>query len=756
MKNIGVVQLASYSSPAIVQEKNKDWVKYGEDDNYYQYLIDLYHTSPTNNACVRGTADLIYGQGLEVIKADRHLKGYLEYKMLFEDDCIRKLTLDLKMLGQCAIQLVKSKDKSRYAKAYHFPVQTLRAEKANEDGEIEGYYYHHDWAKKKRTEQPKRFPAFGFDEADKECILFIKPYSTGSEYYAPVDYQGGTQWSELEGEISNYHLNNIKNGLAPSMLINFNNGEPPEETKDIIEGQIADKFSGSSNAGRFIIAFNDNADSKADITPIQLSDAHNQYQFLSDECMRKIMVSHRITSPMLLGIKDTSGLGNNADEIKTASTLFDNTVIRPFQNLIISAVKKVLIANKTPVDLYFKTLQPLEFTDLSGKNVDSTTQEKEYGFSVQMSAVSSVDGMPLYSTPEEAIAKASSMGCKGYHAHNTAEGKTLYMPCEDHNQTVNLADSYTDYPQGASSNAKRALEWVEKHGWGSCGEATGKRRASQLANKEPISRDTIARMASFKRHQQHKDVPYSEGCGGLMWDAWGGDAGINWAIRKLEEIDSQKQSQQLSCDHVELTDEVEAEWLEFLEDKGEIINEDEWELIEEVEADPDEPMPTELTARYSSPDKKSKDDKGIYKIRYRYGPNKLKENSRHFCKQMIASRNKGVVYRREDIDIMSRNGVNSDFAPKGKASYSIWKFKGGVYCHHAWYRLTYRRKSEAGRGSMVKPLTPSEKSSGRRDMDNYNPVPNSEANRDGVPFNPPSWDTAKTRPIDMPSKGKLQ
>lgn len=101
-----------------------------------------------------------------------------------------------------------------------------------------------------------------------------------------------------------------------------------------------------------------------------------------------------------------------------------------------------------------------------------------------------------------------------------------------------FAESYTDYPESATNNAKRALEWADKNGWGSCGEATGKARANQLANREPISRDTIARMASFKRHQQHKDVPYSEGCGGLMWDAWGGTSGVEWAINKLKEIDN--------------------------------------------------------------------------------------------------------------------------------------------------------------------------------------------------------------------------
>lgn len=99
-------------------------------------------------------------------------------------------------------------------------------------------------------------------------------------------------------------------------------------------------------------------------------------------------------------------------------------------------------------------------------------------------------------------------------------------------------DTYNDYPKAASNNAKRALKWVEKNGWGRCGEATGKQRANQLAKGERISRDTIARMASFKRHQQYKDVPYDEGCGGLMWDAWGGDEGVAWAIRKLKQIDN--------------------------------------------------------------------------------------------------------------------------------------------------------------------------------------------------------------------------
>ena len=105
-------------------------------------------------------------------------------------------------------------------------------------------------------------------------------------------------------------------------------------------------------------------------------------------------------------------------------------------------------------------------------------------------------------------------------------------------------ESYTDYPESAKNAAKKALDWAEKNGWGSCGTPVGKMRANQLAKGEPISEETISRMASFARHAQNKDVPYSEGCGGLMWDAWGGTAGIEWASNKLEEINKTNMSKQ--------------------------------------------------------------------------------------------------------------------------------------------------------------------------------------------------------------------
>ncbi len=373
--SIKIVELASYTAPKITENKKDEWVSYGDDNNYYQHLIDLYNASPTNNAAINGISQMIFGRGLDATDSSKKLEEYAMMKSLFADDCVRKLSYDLKLMGQCAMQVVYDKPHKRIIEVAHFPIETLRTGKANEEGVIDSYYYFNDWSKIKPSDKPMRFSAFGSSNDEIE-ILCVKPYRAGFYYYSPVDYQGGIQYAELEEEISNYHLNNIKNGLAPSMMLSFNNGIPDEETQQIIERKIQQKWGGTSNAGKFILSFSDNAESSATMETVQLSDAHNQYQFLSDESMRKIMVAHRIISPMLLGIKDSTGLGNNADELKTASILFDNTVIRPFQELLLSAFDKVLSFNNASLNLYFKTLQPLEFVDLENAITKEQVEEE--------------------------------------------------------------------------------------------------------------------------------------------------------------------------------------------------------------------------------------------------------------------------------------------------------------------------------------------------------------------------------------------
>lgn len=364
MSEIRIVNLSSYTTPTVVEDNRKEWVAYGADNAYYSHLIDRYNGSATNNAIINGMSVMIYGKGLHATDASRKPDQYAQMKALFSRKCMRKVTFDLKALGQAAFQVIYNKDKSKVVQVEHMPIETLRFEKMNDDGEIEGYFYSKDWSKiRKKGFEPTRIPAFGYGQKGEALEIYcIKPYRSGFYYYSPVDYQGAIPYASLEEEVANYHLNNIKNSLSPSMLINFNNGVPSEEERELIERRIHEKYSGTSNSGNVILAFNDNKDMAATIDPIQLSDAAEQYQFLADESMRKLMVGHRVTSPMLMGIKDNSGLGNNADELKTASLLFHNTVIKPIQELIIDAVDDILAINEIALNIYFKTLQPLELS----------------------------------------------------------------------------------------------------------------------------------------------------------------------------------------------------------------------------------------------------------------------------------------------------------------------------------------------------------------------------------------------------------
>jgi len=282
-QNVRILNLSSYEAPEVKEVHNRDWVSWGADNNYFGRLIELDTSSPTNARCNNGIADMVFGRGIESTNSELLPEHYVRMKKLLRPREIKKVVIDRKKLGQGAIKLTYNRNKTKILKVSHFPMETLRAEKANSKGIIQAYYYHPNWADAKPSDKPKRIPCFKHGgKSQREEIYVIKPYRSGFYYYSTPDYQACLQYADLECEVSNYHISNIQNGLAPSLFINFNNGIPNEETQGAIERKINDKFSGSSNAGRTIIAFNESKETQAEIEAIHLPDAHAQYQFLSD------------------------------------------------------------------------------------------------------------------------------------------------------------------------------------------------------------------------------------------------------------------------------------------------------------------------------------------------------------------------------------------------------------------------------------------------------------------------------------------
>ena len=601
MNDLRIVNLSTYTSPEIIETSNKEWVSYGANNAYFQYLIDRYNGSPTNNAIINGISQMIYGRGLDALNSNKKPAQYAQMISLLKKDMVRKVCYDLKLMGQCAMQVIYSKDRKTIAQVEHIPVENLRAEKCNDKGEIEAYYYSDNWSKVKNVGSTLRIPAYGFSKENIE-IMYVKPYRAGYKYYSSPDYAGGLQYAELEQEISNYHLNNILNGLAPSMLINFNNGTPNAEERQMLENRIYEKFSGSSNAGKFILAFNDNPESAATIEPIQLSEAHLQYQFLSDESSKKVMVSHRVVSPMLLGIKDSSGLGNNAEELETASILMENTVIQPFQTLLIDAFDTILAYNQISLKLYFKTLQPLQFKDLENV-MDSETMEEE----------------------------------------------------------------------------------------------TGVKLSEQLP--EDLGEEILSKLIDLGESEEDLLAEYD--------------------LEHEAEVDYELEDQ---------LDEVITDL--NTEDDSTVLSKI-WNFVSTGKATP---------YRESEQDGTSKQDsqKGVeFLVRYKY-TRRVKSSktgeSRKFCDKMTDA---NKVYRKEDIIAMDNIAVNAGFGVGGSATYSIWKYKGGARCQHAWIRKTFSRKGGKGLGKAI--TTSSARSKGFKAPVNNKEVPVAPANMQYAGYTAEYW-----------------
>lgn len=359
-KKIGVVNLSGdYLVPTVNENRTrKNWVEFGVagSDDFFATIIKKYMTSPTQQACIDGVTQLLYGKGL--VSDDAATVAKLEE--LTEQDEIKKIVNDYKLFGQLAIQITFSPDRKSILGFYHMPIDTLRAEKCDDYGNVNGYYYSPDWSNTKI--KPRYIPAFESGEYENDVqVLVVKRYVPGMFYYGLPDYYSCLQYCSVEGEISNLHVNNITNGFLPSCMINFNGGSPPPEEQYLLEASIANKFAGTSNAGRFILSFNENKEEATTIDMLKTENLHDQYRFLSEEARDKIMLAHRITSKLLFGITSATGFSSNADELKTSYGIFSEMVIAPMQEEIVKAFKKILaIVGVDDKTLRFEKLVPYE------------------------------------------------------------------------------------------------------------------------------------------------------------------------------------------------------------------------------------------------------------------------------------------------------------------------------------------------------------------------------------------------------------
>jgi hypothetical protein len=648
---------AAMPQEANEKETPKGWVTLGEANSFPNYLIDLYYSSPVHSALTMSIAFMIAGKEFK----STNPTAQREIDRLKLNTIRRPITLDAKMQGGYYLEIIWSVDRTTVAKINHLPYENVRLAVSNDEDVIPGVYYSKDWndmRKKKNipTFIPMYNPTTKADEPSQ--VLFVGIMTPGSAYYPKPDYYSAINYIEITREISEFYRAFLSNGMAPSYFLHMNNGIPDPEEQMAIRRNW-ETMVGAKKAGKVVFTFNESADRAPRLDLVPMSDADKQWMELSTQSRENILGAHRVTSPLLFGIRDAGGLGSNADEMKQAYRIFNKNIIEPYQQIVTDSIEEVFKGMGIMADVY------IESNDLFSDEMDA--------------AAAAIDST--------------------------------------------VADNATTDPNTAAPVAPAGT---------SVSDVTynGAQIASALEIVAAVGTGALTKEQAIVFLVQFLQLPIDVAT--AMFEATGGNA--------VAKLSAQKKKTNLSdpTDKPIFTEEDENWWCEFLDDKGEIVDEEEWELIEA------EPVNLASVRSYSDPDKPSEMDSGLYKVRYAYSKN-TSAKSRKFCRQMANAARNGYVYRYEDLTKMESdtNELNPNMGHNG-ATYSVWLYKGGVNCKHNWERRVYFRKREKGR--FVKD----------NGLESSDPISVAKAIRAGMPLKDIAKDfaTANTRPFDMPDQGR--
>jgi hypothetical protein len=392
MNNLLSINLGSSTAPKIQEVRGRDYIEYSDEDGlwknlYPNFLIDLYYSSSTHSAIINSTAEMIAGEDIVVDEDDTNLDSFVKLKKFLRNansnetlhQVIKKVAFDFKLQGAYALHVVYNRARTEIVEVFHVPVERVRAGRPNEFGKVDTYYICADWS---NVRSNKPYPVAAFNTNDRTAgsqLIYTGSYSPNMDIYFTPDYIAANNWALIDAKVSEFHLNNINNSFSGSYLFSFNNGIPTESERNQIERDITNKFTSSSNAGKFLMSFSDDKTRSPEIHPLNTSDLSDQYLTLQTLLVQNILTGHRVTSKTLLGIDSGNGFSSNADELLNAANFYQNTVIRPFQLNILDTLQKIFSVNLIDLPISFIQLKPItiQFDSETIREVMTTDEIRE-------------------------------------------------------------------------------------------------------------------------------------------------------------------------------------------------------------------------------------------------------------------------------------------------------------------------------------------------------------------------------------------
>jgi DNA-binding MarR family transcriptional regulator len=376
--------------PIYKEVKGKDWIYYGERNDYPNYLLRIYNNSAKHNAIVTGKVDYICGNGWSV-KSEDEMQKAKAYGMIQKvnktdeslNELTKKLVTDMTIFGGYYLQVIWTKATGEIAELYHVDYYKVRTNHDNSE-----FYVSDNWIKNDNVNpRPdfETFPAFDPNNPTGSQILYFKEYRAGANTYSLPDYRGAISYIELDISIGEYHLNTINNGMFSSKLINLNGGKVSQEEEDRIERQFKDKFSGSKNAGKFMLAFNDSKENEPSIVDLSGTELDKHFDLLNKTVQQEIFSGHKVTSPMLFGVKTEGQLGGRA-ELREASELFQNTYVNAKQRSIEEIINYLYKFNDLQAQLELRKTEPINF-EFSEAIISANMTQEEIREKLGLSAI---------------------------------------------------------------------------------------------------------------------------------------------------------------------------------------------------------------------------------------------------------------------------------------------------------------------------------------------------------------------------------
>jgi hypothetical protein len=743
------VELSKYVKVQPIEiEDRKGFVTFGEGNVFPQYLIELYNESPVHGSIVNSIAFMIAGQNLSTTNP----QAANEITRLQLDKLRHTTALDLKLHGGFYWEIIWSMDRSTIAQINHLPFENCRLCVSDDNDDVNGIYYSRDWNDtRKKKNIPAYIPMFNPDYKDEypKQVMFVHSIVPGSEYYPKPDYISAVNNIELTRQISEYQVNLILNGFFPSLITSFNNGIPTLEEQRMIKNQLQQAIQGAENAGKVLTFFNEDRDRGVEFTPFPVSDMDKQFETLVSQAIESILVGHRVTSPLLFGIRDGGGLGSNTDEMKQAMRIFMKQVVEPFQRMITDSIEYLfsVVAINATVEITQNDL----FADAQAEATNGQPSLDVASQALNGAQIASLLDIIVQTTANVlTIPSAKAITKAAFPTMSDAQINSIFDNLSnvsiDPTQVVQkkkvLAEENSFAPTNEmAAEAELGLKWRDEFGRG--GTEVGVARARDISNKRNLSMDTVKRMNSyFARHEVDKEAQgWNDGeegfptAGRIAWQLWGGDAGRDWAKRIIER--EEVNLDDIAEDLIALGEEPNEDWI--LIDSYDVDYEND-DIENEALAHIFDITPIEqaVSTGTSRPNATSEQDKVIdgktYYVRYRYS-GRITASSRPFCRKMISA---DKLYRKEDIMALNNKAVNPGWGPYGADTYSVWLFKGGGNCGHIFKKELYISAKGFG-----------------LDLNNPNVRKKAWSLAEKAGYKVRNNYLVETRPIDMPYNGFL-